>query len=392
MRVEPSPQAFTVGAYNITNETLNFERTFQIRKTKRKPIGVDVALFAIHFKTLDANQEYWYYPDQASRDADFLILDAITNFDTGSDPTIITKLQELIDKPDFESVLTIGIDSDSLEGIVYDTVTSETYGVGGGTVPTIVQEEETPNIVEWTSVSNSHRLIVPFNYGFQAENMSLYFEFETLATNIDQNRYYFYFQKMDGGTPTTILTVSSDIFRLGRSNGSRQIIELKYDNSLTNYQDFRLLIQPFASNVNYPATYRLKALGVLPSNFSYDNLVKELLSIENNIPTGTTYLDTDNNPKNLTGVFLPTSNFPSENSLKETLTTICENLVKSDYEKIIVANDYTRTTTYLDEGDAGNRRIHTIVHSSTVLGLTVTETFAYAGSPGDYYVSSMTRA
>ncbi|WMX12392.1 hypothetical protein [Aureispira sp. CCB-E] len=301
------------------------------------------------------------------------------------------KLQEIIDKPDFETVLTIGIDSDSLEGIVYDAVTSETYGVGGGTVPTIVQEEQTPNIVEWTSVSNSHRLVIPFNYAFQAENMSLYFEFETLATNIDQNRYYFYFQKMDGGTPTTILSVSSDTFRLGRSNGNKQIIELKYDNSVTNYQDFRVLVQPFASNVNYPATYQLKALGVLPSNFSYHNLVKELLTIENNIPVGATYLGIDNSPKNLTGVFLPTSNFPSENTLKETLTTICENLVKSNYEKIVVANDYTQTTSYLDEGNATDRRIHTIVHASTLLGLTITETYVYGGVAGGYYLTSITR-
>ena len=51
------------------------------------------------------------------------------------------------------------------------------------------------------------------------------------------------------------------------------------------------------------------------------------------------------------------------------------------------ADDLKETYSYLDPTDLVNRRISTIVYSSITLCITVTETFTYAGSVGDYYVT-----
>ncbi len=65
--------------------------------------------------------------------------------------------------------------------------------------------------------------------------------------------------------------------------------------------------------------------------------------------------------------------------------------LKSNLEKLKTeANDLVETYTYLDPGVPLDRRISTIVYSSVTLGLSVTETFGYAGAPGDFYVISST--
>lgn len=73
-------------------------------------------------------------------------------------------------------------------------------------------------------------------------------------------------------------------------------------------------------------------------------------------------------------------------------TRFTRNSVKlSDYNRLKEqANDLVKTFTYLDEGDATNRRVDNIVYSSSSLNLTVRETFSYGGSAGDYYVTEIT--
>jgi hypothetical protein len=53
------------------------------------------------------------------------------------------------------------------------------------------------------------------------------------------------------------------------------------------------------------------------------------------------------------------------------------------------ANDLVQTFNYADAGTA-DERVTSIVYSSVLLGLTVTETFAYAGGTGTYRVSTIT--
>jgi hypothetical protein len=62
----------------------------------------------------------------------------------------------------------------------------------------------------------------------------------------------------------------------------------------------------------------------------------------------------------------------------------------SKYNQLInQANDLVKTYTYLDAGTS-DQRISTVVYSSVALGISATETFAYAGSTGSYRVSSIT--
>jgi hypothetical protein len=66
-------------------------------------------------------------------------------------------------------------------------------------------------------------------------------------------------------------------------------------------------------------------------------------------------------------------------------------ILKSNLEKLKTeANDLVETYTYLSPADPVNRRIDNIEYRSIALGLTVTETFGYAGVLGDYYVISST--
>jgi hypothetical protein len=56
------------------------------------------------------------------------------------------------------------------------------------------------------------------------------------------------------------------------------------------------------------------------------------------------------------------------------------------------APDCTEVITYLDVGDATDRRIDTIVRSSASLALSYTTTYSYAGSAGDYYMNGSVRS
>jgi len=66
-------------------------------------------------------------------------------------------------------------------------------------------------------------------------------------------------------------------------------------------------------------------------------------------------------------------------------TTLKSNKYRLENE----ANDLVQTFTYLDAG-TDDERVETITYSSVALSLTVTETFAYAGSSGSYRVSTIT--
>lgn len=79
------------------------------------------------------------------------------------------------------------------------------------------------------------------------------------------------------------------------------------------------------------------------------------------------------------------------NSMNGKLTTILNSVSRGKLATLKeTANDLQEVYAYLDPTDAVNRRISTITYSSVTLALTVTETFSYAGNPGDYYVISST--
>ena len=72
------------------------------------------------------------------------------------------------------------------------------------------------------------------------------------------------------------------------------------------------------------------------------------------------------------------------------LTDIEANTVKGDLTKLLTeADDLVHTYTWLD-GGAADQRISTIVYSSAVLSLSVTETFTYNGAAGTYHVATST--
>jgi hypothetical protein len=95
-------------------------------------------LFAIRFKNLDAKNHYWYYPDAATRDTDYALLDSITGFGGGgssSNPngstaahqlTILARLQEIVDNIElkFDNRTT---NYNDLRGVIQPFVTNTSY-------------------------------------------------------------------------------------------------------------------------------------------------------------------------------------------------------------------------------------------------------------------------
>lgn len=63
--------------------------------------------------------------------------------------------------------------------------------------------------------------------------------------------------------------------------------------------------------------------------------------------------------------------------------------LSAQQELLNQANDLVQDFVYLDAGSSTDRRVSTITYSSASLGITVVETFTYAGSPGDYYVTKI---
>lgn len=63
--------------------------------------------------------------------------------------------------------------------------------------------------------------------------------------------------------------------------------------------------------------------------------------------------------------------------------------IRGNLSKIKESNDYVKTFTFLDAG-LSTERPDTIVHSSATLGISVTETFVWAGAAPAYYISTIT--
>lgn len=65
-------------------------------------------------------------------------------------------------------------------------------------------------------------------------------------------------------------------------------------------------------------------------------------------------------------------------------------LIKSSKKKLLdEADDLVKTFSYLDAG-LSDERVSTIVYSSVLLSLSVTDTFAYAGSSPNFRISTIT--
>jgi hypothetical protein len=96
--------------------------------------------------------------------------------------------------------------------------------------------------------------------------------------------------------------------------------------------------------------------------------------------------------QNATVTYLTTNFFKGYTIADLSVDTINVDVARNDLETLKnEASDYNRAFTYADAGTA-DERVTLITHSSVALGLTVTETFTYAGAPGGYYVTNIVLA
>jgi hypothetical protein len=78
------------------------------------------------------------------------------------------------------------------------------------------------------------------------------------------------------------------------------------------------------------------------------------------------------------------------NNIKTGVDTLNAATGANDAQLVLNAEDLAIAYTYNDPGTA-NQRIATVVYTSTSAGHTVTDTYAYAGSAPNYYLTSITR-
>ena len=76
------------------------------------------------------------------------------------------------------------------------------------------------------------------------------------------------------------------------------------------------------------------------------------------------------------------------NFCRKNLGVLDIEISKTDIEKIKQASDYSKALTYLDAG-TDDERVSTIVHSSTSLSLSKTETFTWTESNGIYRLTNV---
>ena len=64
---------------------------------------------------------------------------------------------------------------------------------------------------------------------------------------------------------------------------------------------------------------------------------------------------------------------------------------RSLYERVNTASDMTKTISYADAGDINSERITSVAISSASVGATFTDTYSYAGTAGNYRITSVVR-
>lgn len=402
MRVSPqNNKTFTSSkGYTITNPTINFEDSSKIRKQITRPIGVDESFYAIKFINSNAKSCYWFFPDKTSRDTEYDILDAITNFGGGANGTFptdysnsdnqlqtLSKLQALIDKPDYEILSKVGFDSDLLQGEKLGQITTSLFPGGGSSSTPPVINPINDTSFSWEVYDRHHWVIAPIEYNFsKTANVSIYFKFENIGNSIELNRTAFFLQYQDNqGNWIGSLSQFSGI---SIQKDKFEIIQFAFDNTTLKATSFRVIIQEFGLNNDsvYPSNFKVDFLGLADKNQSPITAYERY---EDNMLVSTEYRDVFNNLHTLKGFFIPDTSEKIGQTIQAYLIGIQEQLEQlnsSILDKINRANDRKKRITYFDENDPNNRRPQAITYSSTALNLTLTKTFTYGGNSGNYYL------
>lgn len=259
---------------------------------------------------------------------------------------IITELQSIVAKQDFEIVESIGVDSSILTAVTLGTVISDSLGIGGGTPPSVTPISQSG--FSYLESNRNYEVIAPVIGGFPSTGLvELYIEFESITPNPGN----------DGGTlllydPTsTSLLDSATTTPFNTISGNSQLIQLTFDNTSTNYTNLNLIIRSSLSTTGYPANYRITVLGSTPNGFGTSDLIVRRDRYENNVLVSTTYVDAADQPYTLIGTFLRDNNRSTEERLADILVQI-NNKVSTSNNQQLQLNEAEKTNSFLQNDEA----------------------------------------
>lgn len=308
-------------------------------------------------------------------------------------------LTEIRDKTDKEITKCVGFDSAKLLPENVSGFGSDSLGLGGGTPPAFINTTSTSFDIQFANFNYQAYFNLGGAFG-QVEFVNIFLRVEQAPINPSSQflRFYLY----ETGTPAADYLFNPALAAFQTSSftvGETQIVQLSFDNRALNINNLSVVVwgnwpTPPPANRRYSVTM----LGTTFLNYNPSDQITEYVKWEDNIQSGVEYRDYLNNPYTLEGFFIKDVNKATEERLSTYLSAIqatneviASNTAKGDLKKLFdEADDLVETITWLDPGNPTDRRPDTIVYSSVVLALSVTKTFAYAGSAGDYYVTSIT--
>jgi hypothetical protein len=323
-----------------------------------------------------------------------IVTNTNTNATEAKQDSIITELQNILNEPDHEITSCVGFDSGTLLPESLSNLDVDSLGIGGGTAPAYSNVTASSFDVTLANANYAMSFDVDGNYG-TVDFVNIFIKVEQAALNPGVEGLTFVL--VNDGAPfpgTNLDSGATGTFAPGES----KIIHLSYDNRLNQFNNFDIhFVAPWPGS-GFPQAYNVSLLGTTFAAFNPADVITEYVKWEDNIEVSTEYKDFLGDPYTLSGFFIKDNNKATEERLSFYLSNIqssnevlVSNTTKSDLERLKTeADDLVQTISYLDSGDSVNRRVDTIVYSSAALALTVTETFAYAGGAGDYYVTSIT--
>jgi hypothetical protein len=244
----------------------------------------------------------------------------LTDFATeAKQDDIITELQNVLNKPDYEVLQCFGRDSDSLSSwTMVPTSQSTPQIIAGAFTPPLLGIVPTWDSISYSGFNNAYALEIDIDVDFTAvDDINLLADF-TYSAGVAINDITVELVEATGNT-----VVASTTGLVGVPLGTVETFNLIYDNSSTNYPTFKLRLIPNAA----PGSYTL-----LSNNWNYitavgvtdpaELIIRRVDKYEDNVLQSTEYFDYLDNPYTLVGTFLKDSSLESTSLINSILTNL----------------------------------------------------------------------
>ena len=244
---------------------------------------------------------------------------------------IDAKIQNLIDEPDYELTNCIGFDSGNLLPISLSGLQVDSLGLGGGPAPTFTNVNASDFEVEFANANYAINFDIAGDYS-EVELVNIFIKVEQAAVNpgIQPDTFFL----LEDGTPfpgVNLDAVGTGLF----STGDTKIVQLTYDNRVTQFSTFDIHVTTPWPGSGFPAGYKITLLGTTFINYSPADQITEYIKWEDSIQVDVEYRDYLNAVYTLDGFFIKDVNKATE----ERLSTYLANIQNSN--TALVANTDT---------------------------------------------------